>query len=223
MISSALVKISWGNIEAELKRQKIQFKPYDKILCTKYVAKKFENSENSITILSFIKAVISYKNFEFGSHDVESMTTIEEERLPDNEVTENPTNISKTRVKMECMPEIPEFEEMLGSIDKTDPIEERVVSVLSAMGWKNDGDNTVNGFIFKLVNRSLRFKNVKDVGNAAEKCSMSIEQYTMTRLSLLNLLKEFIGKYYPDKKAVNAFQFMQELQSIIMLESEIED
>ena len=75
--------------------------------------------EYSVTALMLLNSMRQYKNYQFAQQMSED-SSIEEAT---NKVQGGE---SKNIEKMECMPEIPYFNEILGSVNKTQPIEERL-------------------------------------------------------------------------------------------------
>lgn len=226
IVSAEVDKITLADLERTLNSKNISWKDWDKIWIRRKISKKLE--KYSVTMLPFLKATRRYKEYSFSQVDEYST----EENFTEL-VTENTMNnveekvekfaeslITKPRVKMECMPEIKEFEEILVSVDKTQPVEERVHYVLEAMG--------------------LNMVSVKEQKQIVEIASVAVRKGRMTfdiifadtnipsacvmeaRIAFSKFVNDFVQKYESDKK-VKLLTFLSELQKIIMVESEIEN
>ena len=115
---------------------------------------------------------------------------------------------------MECMPEIQEFEETLASIDKTQPINERIRYVLKAMGLN------------KLLADQQR-KIIEVASIAVKSNEINLEsifsayggEYGETRMEFSKFINDYVKKYGSNEK-VKILTFLSELQKVIMLENE---
>ena len=128
--------------------------------------------------------------------------------------------IPKPRVKMECMPEIKDFEETLASVDKTQPVEERVRYVLGAMGL-NKVSAKEQKQIVEIASTAVR-KGRMAFDIIFVEANIPIEQTMAVRMTFSKFVNDFVQKYESGKK-VKLLTFLSELQKIIMFESEIEN
>ena len=122
---------------------------------------------------------------------------------------------------MKCIPEIRSFENVLASVDKTQPIEERVKNVLTAMGWNKKSYKEQN-LIFAIVKGAITVKEM-NFDNIFQKAEIPVSDNFMARMHLAKLINDFVKMHYPSHKMVNVLDFLKELQEIVVLESEIED
>ena len=216
--STEVDMVAWKNIENVLNRKKIVFKQYDKVFSSNKISEKMK--EYSITLIPFLDIIIKYKDYPFSQEketsveenvgQTENQTQIQnlEEKISDESI------ISKPRIKMECMPEIQEFEETLASIDKTQPINERIRYVLKAMGLN------------KLLADQQR-KIIEVASIAVKSNEINLEsifsayggEYGETRMEFSKFINDYVKKYGSNEK-VKILTFLSELQKVIMLENE---
>ena len=225
IVSAEVEKVTWKELEKALKNKKVLYTQWDRIWSVQQVSEKLK--EYSATMLSFLNVTKMYKEYSFK--EVEEHYT--EENSSKQEVKKTTTNFEektdklnetvfpKPRVKMECMPEIKEFEETLASVDKTQPVEERVRYVLETMGLNN---MTVK-----------EQKQIVEIASTAVKkgrisfdiifvdANIPFEQTMTVRMTFSKFVNDFVQKYESGKK-VKLLTFLSELQKIIMFESEIE-
>lgn len=141
--SSEVNKLSWKELENALNSKGETYGEWEKIQTCRQVSEKLK--ERSVTMLPLLNAIRQYKDYSFKNAEKISK---KETSIEQHEKEETSQNVEKTgefdesiipkpRVKMECMPEIKDFEETLASVDTTKPVEERVRYVLNAMGLNN--------------------------------------------------------------------------------------
>ena len=216
--STEVDMVAWKNIENVLNRKKIVFKQYDKVFSSNKISEKMK--EYSITLIPFLDIIRKYKDYPFSQEketsveenvgQTENQTQMQnlEEKISDESI------ISKPRIKMECMPEIQEFEETLASIDKTQPINERIRYVLKAIG------------LSKLPADQQR--QIIEVASIAVKSNeMNLEsifsvyggEYGETRMQFSKLINDYVKTHGSNEK-VKILTFLSELQKVIMLENE---
>lgn len=119
---------------------------------------------------------------------------------------------------MECMPEIPGFEETLGSVDKTQPIEDRVRYVLDSMGLKKKKAQEQQE-IFEVANTAVRIREIT-WDNIFSKLKVPMGFRLERRMNISTFINDFVSQYDSDKK-VQVLDFLKELQKIVMNENEI--
>lgn len=225
IVSAEVDKITWKELEKALKNKNIFYKEWDKIWSGQQVSKKLK--EYSATMLSFLKVTKKYKEYSFK--EVEEYSTEENSSKQDVEKTTtnfeekndkfNETVFPKTRVKMECMPEIKEFEETLASVDKTQPVEERVRYVLGAMGLNNMSVKEQKQIVEIASTAVKKERMAFDI--IFVEANIPIDQTIAVRMTFSKFVNDFVQKYESGKQ-VKLLTFLSELQKIIMFESEIE-
>lgn len=223
IVSAEIDKITWKELEMALKDKNVCCTQWDKICIGKQISEKLK--EYSVTILSFLNVTKQYKEYSFK--EVEEYST--EENF--NEQEKKTTNIEeesdkiaeevipKPRVKMECMPEIKEFEETLASVDKTQPIEERVRYVLGAMGLNNMSVKEQKQIVEIASTAVKKGRMAFDI--IFVEANIPIDQTIAVRMTFSKFVNDFVQKYESGKQ-VKLLTFLSELQKIIMFESEIE-
>ena len=225
IVSAEVDKITWKELEKALKNKNVFYTQWDKIWSRQQVSEKLK--EYSATMLSFLNVTKKYKEYSFkeveeysteensSKQDVEKTTTNFEEKTDKF----NETVFPKPRVKMECMPEIKEFEETLASVDKTQPVEERVRYVLGAMGLNNMSVKEQKQIVEIASTAVKKERMAFDI--IFVEANIPIEQTMTVRMTFSKFVNDFVQKYESGKK-VKLLTFLSELQKIIMFESEIE-
>ena len=226
IISTKVDKITWKELENALKNKKVFYTQWDKVWSSKQVSERLK--EYSITILSFLNVTKQYKEYSFKG--VEDHSTEENSNKQEIEETTNVKEkidefddgktITKPRVKMECMPEIRDFEETLASVDKTQPVEKRIRYVLEAMGL-NKMTVKEQEQIVEIASTAVKKERIAfDI--IFIETNIPIEQTMTVRMTFSKFVNDFVQKYESGKK-VKLLTFLSELQKIIMFESEIEN
>ena len=226
IVSAEVDKITWKELEKSLKCKNVFYTQWDKIWSGQQVSEKLK--KYSATLLTFLNATRQYKEYSFKKADEHfikenSNTQATKKTIPNaEEKTEESSDsgISKPRVKMECMPEIKDFEETLASVDKTQTVEERVRYVLSAMGL-NKLNAKEQKQITEIASTAVRKGRIAfDI--IFVEANIPIEQTMEARMTFSKFVNDFVQKYESGKK-VKLLTFLSELQKIIMFESEIEN
>ena len=226
IVSADVDKITWKELEKALKSKNIAYTQWDKNWSSQQVSKKLK--EYSVTILPLLNAIVEYKGYSFKQKEeqsekensTEQATEEATENAEKNSEKANETVFSRPRVKMECMPEIKDFEETLASIDKTQPVEERVRYVLEAMGL-SELPAKEQKQIIEIANTAVR-KGRMAFDIIFVETKIPIEQTMTARMTFSKFVNDFVQKYESDRK-VKLLTFLSELQKIIMFESEIEN
>lgn len=190
--ATELDKVSWKEISARLYSQGYSYLDFDKLCVGRQVSAKLK--DYSVTTIQLLKILKKYKEYAF-------------------EKTDTP----RTRVKMKCMPEIQSFEEMLGSIDKSQPIEERVLYVLNAMGL-NNCNNEEKDLILKIANAAVK-KEKMDFDTIFTEANIPEAETETARMAFSQFINDFV-KQYESKKMVKLLTFLSQLQKVIITESD---
>ena len=226
IVSADVDKITWKELEKALKNNNIAYTQWDKIWSGQQVSEKLK--EKSVTMLPLLNAIVEYKSYSFKQKEeqsekensTEQATEEATENAEKNSKEANETVFSRPRVKMECMPEIKDFEETLASVDKTQPVEERVRYVLEAMGLGELPAKEQKQIIEIASTAVKKGRMAFDIIFVETK--IPIEQTMTARMTFSKFLNDFAQKYESDRK-VKLLTFLSELQKIIMPESEIEN
>jgi len=226
IVSAEVDKITWRELEKALKAKNVFYTQWDKICACQQVSEKLK--EYSATMLSFLNATRQYKEYSFNQVDEHSTEENSNEQATEKTMmnVEEKTGefdegvIPKPRVKMGCMPEIKDFEETLASVDKTQPVEERVRYVLGAMGL-NKVSAKEQKQIVEIASTAVR-KGRMAFDIIFVEANIPIEQTMAVRMTFSKFVNDFVQKYESGKK-VKLLTFLSELQKIIMFESEIEN
>lgn len=220
IISTEVDKLTWKELEKSLKEKGVIYKQGDRNWITKQVSERFK--ADSVTMLPFLNAIGRYKTYSFEKHS-EKVTSTKQEMVETslNVETEtvNESIIPNLRVKMECMPEIKEFEETLANVDKTQTVDERVKVVLNAMGLNKLPTREQNQIV-KIASTAVK-KERMNYDIIFLEANIPIEQTMEVRMTFAKFVNDFVQKYERGRK-VKLLTFLSELQKIIMFESEIQ-
>ena len=217
--------VSWKDLKNALKERGVVYAEWDKIQASKHVSERLK--EYSVTILPLVNILVQYKDYSFNAEETKELVEeVKEETIEEftEEVKEINTDIQfkapKTPIKMEGMPEIPEFEEVLGSVDMTNPIEKRVEYVLDAMGLKALDVREQNQ-ILELASTAMK-KGKMSFDIIFVDSNIPLEQTMNVRMMFSSFVNDFIQKHDKTRR-MKLLDFLSELQKIVMFESEIED
>ena len=207
-------KVSWNSL-SDLVRldDRIIITESHKNMMAMKASKKLK--KYSLTMLPLLRIVAKYKDYPFGDKKTDEATN--EDKASDvyeksEELSE--TDSPKVKVKMDCMPEIPDLEEVLGCMDKTQPIEYRVGKVLSSM----TGDNGIQHEVYVIANTAVR---LKDINFDSVKLSAGLsENLQVAWMTLSKFINGFAARYGSSQK-IKVLDFLKDLQKVILSESEI--
>lgn len=132
---------------------------------------------------------------------------------------ESMKKVLKPRIRISCLPENIFFEEKLAILDKNTKIEERVIYVFRAMGWKGQLTKdyismihiTVKAITLKEPNFNVIFKELK---------TFSEEEFVNARMFLATFVNDFAGKHGATNK-IKLYDFLKDLQYVVLTEKEI--
>ncbi len=155
-------------------------------------------------VIQYSKAIIASKELAIQKEESKNEEIDEEQ----GEIAEKEKNSLK-RVRMQFMPEIPFFEEVLGGIDKTQKIQDRIYPILEAMGIEKVPQKKE---IFDVINNAIRKKDIK-----AYMEIIPLEE----RMDTSEFINKFISKYSKNLIIESVF-FIKELQKVLINENEIE-
>lgn len=209
-------KISWKHIESIMKRDGVRVNAYSKLRISKSVATKFQNSPKRVTILKLIKDVVSYKKSFSNEHQDAPVNTADKATQATSTKFQQ---VPVARVKMSCMPEIKEFEEALGRIDKKEPFDERVKAVFVAMGL-NEISSEDSQLLLGITNVAINLKNI-NLDTVFNNLEIPEQLRTSARMKFSSFLNNFIEQHSPDAHMVKTLDFLKDLQHVLLSEQEI--
>ena len=131
------------------------------------------------------------------------------------------TKFSKARAKMNCMPEIQCFEEMLASIDKTWTVEKKIYIVLELMGLKNLPDS-VQQQIVCLIAEAIKKEPINICDETIFRAAGIPSREIRTLTSFLSAVINGFAKRNGSNKEVNTNEFLSDLKKIIMPDDDID-
>ena len=223
IVSAEVDKITWKELDKALKCKNVFYTQWDKVCFGQQVSEKLK--KYPATLLAFLKATRLYKEYSFkkaDEHFIRENSNVQEvkKKVPNvEEKSEEPISSDVSKL-MECMPEIKDFEETLASVDKTQPVEERVRYVLRAMGLDNLNEKEQNQIVEIASTAVKKEKITFDI--IFVEANLPVEQTMEVRMKFSKFVNDFVQKYESGKK-VKLLTFLSELQKIIMLEGEIEN
>lgn len=124
---------------------------------------------------------------------------------------------SKSRVRMECMPEIESFEKVLSSVDKSLSVEERVRYVLESMGLKKLSAKERHN-IEKITTVAVQKKQIY-LDIIYIEVNIPHDEQNLIHMIFSKFINDFVKKYGGER--VKVVDFLSELQKVIMDENEI--
>ena len=223
IVSAEVDKITWKELDKALKCKNVFYTQWDKVCFGQQVSEKLK--KYPATLLAFLKATRLYKEYSFkkaDEHFLRENSNVQEvkKKVPNvEEKSEGPISSDVSKL-MECMPEIKDFEETLASVDKTQPVEERVRYVLRAMGLDNLNEKEQNQIVEIASTAVKKEKITFDI--IFVEANLPVEQTMEVRMKFSKFVNDFVQKYESGKK-VKLLTFLSELQKIVMLEDEIEN
>lgn len=121
----------------------------------------------------------------------------------------------KPRIKMECMPEIKEFEETLARVDKTLPVSARIEAILLPMGLEKLPEQEKNILVdfSRIVIEQKKINLDSALEQIAKTYNLDLSKEIQLKMS--QLLNGYVQKYDKDRK-VKTETFFTELQKVIM-------
>lgn len=213
-IAETLEVINWDSIT-----QKMREEGMDINLTLKNGLANLTRDKNLGRPIELIEKIVSYKTFAFKENEKsDTETAVSKSEIVHDEVVEKDTCdnstqqnlIPKVRVRMKCIPEIPDFEEFLASLDKSKlTIEQRIFYVLTFMGINDD------------VNKN----NKEEIVNAcveaitAQKPDISVRSRMVVGYFIKNFLK---SHSYPDYYC-KFDDFVESLKEVILTETEMKE
>lgn len=221
IVATEVEKMSWKELEKALNNKSVRYSQWDRVWTSQQVAEKLK--DYSVTLLPFLNTLRQYKDYSFGQEQSEesSIEQVAEEKViavVERTSSEIEETTPKNRRKMACMPEIPQFEETLESVDITQPIEDRVRGILTAMGWKKKTAEEQKE-IFEIANTAVRLKDMT-FDAIFLKANIPMESSIEARMTFSKFINDFVREYGSDKK-VKLLNFLKQLQKIVICESEI--
>lgn len=126
---------------------------------------------------------------------------------------------TKSGLKLKCIPEVKELEEALASVDKTKPVEERIVHVLLPMGLAKLPTQEQQ-WILQIANATIRKKTI-DLKQIILTTGIPEDKRMTARIKFSNLINSF-AKSHGGNEDITLAEFLSELQKVIINEAEIE-
>lgn len=154
--------------------------------------------------------------------DQSEQGTVEDEKLEQPELKESEkktTEIqvvtsSTSNVKMECMPEIPEFEEVLKSVDKTQTPQEISEHILRKMGLAENNEKEKQ-YIISIVSAALE-TDLNDFESICDKVNIPKKSRLFAQLTFSKFINNYVKMFYPDNAAIKGTEFLKELKEAVM-------
>ena len=206
-------QISWKNIEQGFSEAGFAISSWNKIASGQKVAETFRDSENQITILKFLKIVVKYKSFNFISKKSEDCFKPLEEIPQDESLSCVASEVTIARpTKLNCMPDVPELQELFEEMDYSQPIEYRVNYVLIEMGIKQRPDNT-RELIREIVCAAMKCDEM-DMTKICVKAGVTFPM-SFVLLTCSEFVNDFIKKYDPTRQ-VKFVTFLADLKEVLL-------
>ena len=117
------------------------------------------------------------------------------------------------KVRMECMPEIPAFEDILKSVDKTQSPQEKAKYILEKMGLieKNEKEKQ---YIIAIVSIALE-TGINDLRSICEKTKIAEKSYVFAQMTFSKFINEYVKRFCPNNKVIKGSVFLKELNELV--------
>lgn len=211
-VATEIKKMSWKEIEKALNEKGVNYSKWDISWTRGKVNEKLK--EYSITLLPLLNAIVQYQDYSFRHEQHEEISS---EQAGKDNTGKDEEATQRKGIKMECMPEIPHFEEILGSVDKALPIEERVRYVLESMGLERKGEREQKE-ILEIATTAMKIQEMT-FDRIFMRVKIPKESALNARMSFSQFVNDFVKKYDSERK-VKLLDFLKQLQEIIMDEKE---
>lgn len=187
---------------------------------TMQVSNYFKRNGEKISFGVFINEVVKYKDYSFNKVNEDSKIETSDEPTVDQLSTEQETSdfAKQTEVK-DVVPVIPEFEEFLGTIDKTLPIEKRVELVLSYMDPKMKDKFWLLRIIRSYMTAGISLKVITN--EAIMKKDRFIPPDARMKTSVL--VTDFIRAKSEGSELVTVADFLEYLKKFILTDDELKN
>lgn len=135
------------------------------------------------------------------------------------QVTTSTTTKHKERKQMpknlmKCMPDIPEFAEMLANIDETKTIQEKVVEVLNALKY-NKLEFKDKRHMQIMAEAALKTRGRIHIDELLDKARIPINDFTNCRYLFVKLIKDFVKEKTGEDCKIRLEDFLNDLKGAI--------
>ena len=185
-VSLIIATTKIDKIKWDILEETVKFSASDRQIMAQSVKNKLK--EYSVSIFTLLKISKEYSKYPFN------------------------TPISKT--KMNCMPDIPDFESALARVDKSQPVEERVQYVLDAMGLK-ELDSIKQQEVAEIARVAVKHEKI-EINRVMPETKIPLEKQSIARLNFAKFINDFVEKHEKNHKTIDLETFLRELQKIIM-------
>lgn len=185
-VSLIIATTKIDKIKWDILEETVKFSASDRQIMAQSIKNKLK--EYSVSILTLLKILKEYSKYPFN------------------------TSISKT--KMNCMPDIPDFESALARVDKSQPVEERVQYVLDTMGLK-ELDSIKQQEVAEIARVAVKHEKI-EINRVMPETKIPLEKQSIARLNFAKFINDFVEKHEKDHKTIDLETFLRELQKIIM-------
>jgi len=203
-VAEKLDTISWKNIKNELANNRIDFAKNEEITIAGKFKTRFKECKESITPMPFIKAIIAYKTFNFDSS--KSIAIKENDSSKSIEVAKNNEPISE----ITCLNDI------FISVDKNQPIEEKVTYILKSMGLNRlEGD--IQEMICKIANAAVKLEEENlHMESIMAEFSGSPDNFLNCRIAFSKFINDFVKENNCDQK-IKLIDFLEQLRKMVIV------
>lgn len=94
-VATQLDKISWRKIESAFANKGISFNQYYRTKCGKLITEKFEECGETMTIMTLINTIMSYKTYEFSPQTAGDTPPAEAEEVAEADADTPPTDVEE--------------------------------------------------------------------------------------------------------------------------------
>ena len=207
-----LENFTWKDIKSALNDKSINLPTWEK----NYICKKVKENADGLSVapLTLFYSIQKYHDYTFAPVTIKSSSSTSVPVTSEH----SPALDIKQKVKLQCMPEIKEFEAIIETIDKTKPVKERISYVLTPMGLNTLSEELQNQII-EIAFTALKKKNLNS-DTIFDGSKIPEDKLLIVRMSFSKLLNNYIMNYDATKN-IKLLDFISDLQPVIMLENEI--
>lgn len=200
-VSCTMKDISWNEIEKELGERKIPFNSYIKMKISKKITAKLKLNGYFMRILTFIQALINYRDYQFA------------EEKDDEEETQTTT---ASTVKMNCMPYVESFYKALQDAKKLDSVEDKVSYIINVMAILPDYTTNYVEKVVSIVNAAMKEDNI-DWDRIFDSISIPVDERDGDRMMLSKFINDYLKKY-GYSEPIKTTDFLRDLKKALLYE-----
>lgn len=210
--------VSWKTLNKSLQKRGISYNEKGKIWISRCVSEKLNSY--SVKLIGLLKIMKQYREYPFKETKPEKPVELSNETDEQSyQEGKEPEQKEEFNPKMKCMQEIPEFNEMLDTIDKKEPIESKIRYVLKIMGLEQNQDSEEEQRKILAVVKVALSNGKIDFNDICQEANLSSKEYTFTRMKMSTLVNQYV-QAHGGKNKVDLMTFLSELKEVLRNQEE---